>query len=74
MKNEIHPIKQSISVMGTLFGGWGYAVAFAAGYYPFRNFLGNLIRLTLFSALSIFGIRGLYLWLKRNGTKIFASL
>lgn len=72
--NEMIPIKQSLSVTVTLFGGWVVAAIFSLLYILVRAFISPLIYLifltVVFAAASIL----LFIWLKKRGARIFATL
>lgn len=72
--NETVPVKQSISVMIVIFGGWIVAAGFGVGAYFLRNafdmtyyLIGEIVILALATRL----MNG---WIKKKGTKIFAEL
>lgn len=76
--SEITPIKQSSSVLITLFGGIGYSVMLLWGY-TIVTFLLNLsisiIAYMIGFAVVTFVLNVLlYMWLKKKGTAIFATL
>ncbi len=72
--NEVVPIKQSMSVMLTMFGGMGLVLGLGIGYYLLMDTADALIYLigvdVLLTAACIAALR----WLKYKGSKIFASL
>ena len=72
--NEIVPIKQSLSVTLTIFGGAGLVLGLGAGYYLLMENVDALIYLigtdALLAVANLWAIR----WLKCKGSKIFASL
>ena len=72
--NETAPIKQSASVTIALFGGWGYAIIVGGLYFLLYPFLSAAVYLVLVLALTIILSALLYTWLRKRGTKIFASL
>ena len=72
--NETAPIKQSASVTIALFGGWGYAIIVGGLYCLLYSFLSAAVYLVLVLALTIILSALLYAWLRKRGTKIFASL
>lgn len=72
--NEMVPVKQGISVMLTLFGGW-LAVALLAGLFAaLHTLVSPLWFLLLASAVLAAVSAGLLLWLKRRGSAIFQWL
>lgn len=72
--NEITPIKQSLSVMLSLFGGWILAAAIAVGYLLGGWHLGGAAYLAVCAAVMLVLALLLYRWLRRRGTKIIAEL
>ena len=72
--NETAPIKQSASVTIALFGGWGYAIIVGGLYFLLYPFLSAAVYLVLVLVLTIILSALLYAWLRKRGTKIFASL
>lgn len=72
--NEITPIKQSMSVMFVLFGGWIYAILTFVAYFLFQNKLSSELYLVGMSALTGLLCLGLDSWLRKKGTKIFEEL
>ena len=72
--NEIVPIKQGVNVMLTLLGGWFYAAAMCALYFLFGWQLGAVGYLMLFTLITLAFSAGLYVWLRRKGGAVFATL
>lgn len=72
--NEIVPIKQGVNVMLTLLGGWVYAAAMCALYFLFGWQLGAVGYLMLFTLITLAFSAGLYVWLRRKGGAVFATL
>ena len=72
--SEITPIKQSLSVMLSLFGGWILAAAIAAGYLLGGWHLGGAAYLAVCAAVMLVFSLLLYRWLRRKGSKIIAEL
>lgn len=72
--NELAPIKQSMGVMISMFGGW--ALAFAMGaIYAFAGYrMGISTYLVIVSLILGTACAILYGWLKRKGSEKFASL
>ncbi len=72
--NEVIPIKQSLSVIIVLLGGFGVAVSFAlGGYFAIKIMSAEtyiLAVLVLFAILS----RVINTWLDKNGVEIFKNL
>ena len=72
--NEIYPIKQSMPVFLSLFGGWILAVALAVLYLWQKDNIGTELYL-LFAAIIISALSaGMLAWLKKNGAKRFSEL
>lgn len=72
--NEVVPIKQSMSVMIALFGGWAVIVAFAGGYYFLRHLLNPMIYLVCVTLLLLILAIVLLIWVKKTGTRNFETL
>lgn len=72
--NEIVPVKQGMSVLFSLLGGWFLIIALGGLYYLLRNVLNANLYLLICSALFIFAILVLQHWLKTKGSKIFETL
>ena len=73
--NEITPIKQSACVALSLFGGW--AVAMIPGALYLLTGIGSLdplLYLSVVTALLLILSAVLSLWVKKTGSRIFASL
>ena len=72
--NEVVPIKQSMSVMLTMFGGMGLVLGLGVGYYVLKDTMDASIYLigvdVVLTAACVASLR----WLKYKGSKIFASL
>ena len=72
--NENAPIKQSISVIIAMFGGWILCVGMGVLYFIGGWIIGAAVYLAmvavLFAGLGI----GCYVWLKKRGTEIFRWL
>ncbi len=72
--NETVPVKQSMGVMLSLFGGWGLVLVLGGLCFALHGILRYEL-LTLACALLLSGIAaGLLIWLKRRGSRIFACL
>ena len=72
--NEVVPIKQSMSVMLTMFGGMGLVLGLGVGYYVLMDTMDASIFLigvdVVLTAACVVSLH----WLKYKGSKIFASL
>ena len=72
--SELMPIKQSLAVTISLFGGWLYAVAFA-GLYLWQGWkLGAAAYFAIAAAVTFLAAGLLLQWLKTNGARRFAAL
>lgn len=60
--------------MVALFGGWIYAVILAGVYLAGGWQIGLTLYLAAFAAVTAILSAVLYTWLKRKGSRIFASL
>ena len=72
--NEIVPIKQGLSVMFAIFGGWGCAVAIGALYFLIGKFLGVEVYMAIFILITSLLSVLLYKWINNKGVKIFEAL
>ena len=72
--NETIPIKQSMNVMISLFGGWGYGLLLGGGYFLARAFLPAAVYLAVFFVLTAAASLLLWRWLKTKGAALFAAL
>lgn len=72
--DEIVPIKQSMSVMICLFGGWALIIALSVGYYLMAKFLSPLIYLAGVMALLLVVSVLLHRWLCTRGARLFEYL
>ena len=72
--SEIVPIKQSMSVMIALFGGWIIIAALAVIYGFLGYVLSPLVYLVLISAVFLILDLLLLRWLFTRGAKIFCTL
>lgn len=72
--SEIVPIKQSMSVMIALFGGWAIIVAFALLYFLLDSVFSPLWYLSLVTVILLAASLVLLRWLFTRGAKIFSSL
>jgi ABC-2 type transport system permease protein len=72
--NEMVPIKQSMSMMVSIFGNWGITFALCALYFPASSVLSPaayaLIVAGILLALSLILLK----WIKTRGAEIFAEL
>lgn len=72
--NEITPIKQSMSVFVSMFGGWIYSILIMFAYYPLSGIISSEIYLIGAAAVTGLLCLAIHSWLKKKGTKIFAEL
>ena len=72
--SEIVPIKQSMSVMIGLFGGWVILLAFAGIYYLVEYIINPLQYLAMICALMLALAAALLRWLFTRGARIFSTL
>ena len=73
--NELTPIKQSASVMITMFGGFGYTALLFVGYMMFPGYtLGYMLYIGIFIVVNVVAGLTLYIWLKTKGCDRFAEL
>jgi ABC-2 type transport system permease protein len=72
--NEMVAVKQSISVVVAMFGGWGISLLPLGGYFLFGKYMPAwgyvILCLGLFTAITA----ALIVWLYKKGVKIFKSL
>ena len=71
---ETVPVKQSLSVTATLFGSWGAVLALGALYLPLREHIAPASYLGLCCVVLAGLCTALYLWIRKKGTQIFATL
>ncbi len=72
--SEQVPIKQSLPVLITLFGGCGYAALFLIGYIILGGFLSASAYIGCFIAINAVLCTLLFIWLRKAGCRIFESL
>ena len=72
--NESVPVKQSMSVMITLFGGWAMVLVLGFLYFAVRRYLAPAVYLACVSALLAAASFALTHWLKTKGSNIFERL
>lgn len=73
--NELTPIKQSASVMITMFGGFGYTALLFIGYMMLPGYtLGYMLYISIFIVVNVVAGLTLYIWLKTKGCDRFAEL
>ena len=72
--NETQAVKQGLSSLLAIFGGWGVSLLPLGGYFLFGKYLPAWSYALLWLALFTFIGIGLLLWLKKRGEKIFENL
>lgn len=72
--SEIGPIKQSAPVAINLFSGWVYALAIVVLYMAVGYKIGTMVYLLIFTGLTLAGDIVMYLWLKKEGCRLFMDL
>ncbi|MBR3863115.1 MAG: hypothetical protein IKM42_05625, partial [Clostridia bacterium] len=72
--NETVPVKQSMSVTVTLFGGWVLTAALGALYVPLHGHVAPALYLALVCLLLAGACTALFLWIRKKGAEIFATL
>ena len=72
--NENIPVKQSMSVMLILFGGWAFIIAFGALYVLVVNYISPLAYILLADVLIGALCLALFYWIKTKGAEIFENL
>ncbi len=72
--NEMVAVKQGISSLVAMFGGWGAALAFVGLYFLFGKYWQAWGYLAFCLALLLVVASLLWAWIKKRGTKIFESL
>lgn len=70
----MYPVKQSVSVFVTLLGGWLYAAALIGGYLLLDGRIAGELYLLLFLIVTAAALALEYAWLKKRGTRIYATL
>ena len=71
---EVVPVKQGLSVIMTLLGGWAFVAMLGVFYYLLRNTLDADVYLFLVLLLFAALIVPLYLFINKKGSKIFETL
>ncbi len=72
--NEIIPVKQSISAMFVIFGGWVYTGVIVGVYFVVGDVISAWLYLLIASVLTAGASALLLQWIHTKGTKVFASL
>ena len=72
--NEVVPVKQNLSVLFVIFGGWIYTIAVIGLYFAFFSTISTWVYLCAVSVITAAASALLWYWIKTRGAKIFASL
>lgn len=72
--NELAPIKQSISVMIEMFGGWIFSLVIGGVYITVGWHMGAALYLVILTIVFLAVSTLLLMWLKKKGTEIFQWL
>lgn len=72
--SEIVPIKQSMSVMLALFGGWVLVILFAVAYYFLAEYISAVQFISICDMILMVSFILLLSWLKKKGTSLFETL
>ena len=72
--NEISPIKQSLSVFVTLFGGWAYGIIWPVLFFFTKWPYGGVSFMLLAVGVSALIALALYIWIMKKGEQIFKNL
>ncbi|MGN1189465.1 MAG: hypothetical protein ACI4SL_03615, partial [Candidatus Ornithospirochaeta sp.] len=72
--NPVIPIKQSMAVMITLFGGWILALLYPASWYLMRSFMPPIVWKIVMTLLIVIMDGVCYRWCVTKGAKAFKEL
>lgn len=72
--NEAVPVKQSMSVLFAMMGGFAVVIALGTVYLAVDNYLSGEVYLSACAAVLLLATLFLNLWLKRKGSEQFARL
>ncbi len=72
--NEAVPVKQSLSVTVSLFGGWAVVAVLGVLYYFLAKLIAPALYLALVCGLFLTADFFLFVWLKKKGSRIFETL
>ena len=72
--NEIVPVKQNISAMFVIFGGWAYSTVLIGLYFLFFSEVSAWIYLGAAAVLTAAVSAILFRWIKTKGARVFAAL
>ena len=73
-RNETVPIKQSMSMMVSIFGSWGITVALCVLYLPVSGIVSPAVYALMAAILLLLLSLALLRWIKTRGAEIFAAL
>ena len=72
--NEVVPIKQSMSVLVTLFGGWGAVILLTAIGFLLSQIAGPTVCLIIIVAVVLSAAFGMMRWIMDKGVKVWEKL
>ena len=72
--SEVVPVKQGISVLLVLFGGWFLAAAMVGVFFLVHKFISTETYLIVCIVVSALAVRLMRAWLRKRGSEIFANL
>lgn len=72
--SEAVPIKQGVSVILSIFGGWCFVIALCVLYFALNSFIETTVYLAICEVFILLLSITMLFWLKNRGTKIFKSL
>ena len=72
--SEIYPLKQSMPIVLSMFGGWAMAVAFGGLYLLLMSRINPVLYLVIAFVIILAGTAVLILWFRSRGAKRFAEL
>ena len=72
--NETVVIKQSFSVLISLFGGWAVIIVLSVIYFVLGNIVRPVVYLACATAAIFAAAAGITLWIRKKGTEIFRFL
>ncbi len=72
--SEVVPVKQGISVLLAMFGGWGSVVLLGVGYYLLRAWFSPIAYLSVATCLVALLAGLLLVWLRNKGSNLFEQL
>ena len=72
--SETAAVKQSVSVLLAMFGGWGATLLPVGGFFLFGKYLPAWAYACICLGIMLAGLIALFIWLNKRGTKIFKEL